>query len=170
MNKASVASNLSLYVVQNINREYYKRDTLIPATLVGFVVEEGDELGKLILVCADNMYFIPVEDARNIEGSLEELGIRPDTPWPLHIKEDMAMDLVASVYRFIDEAKGYTFTSQKGNPLQYKSYRLEADGTVYLNLASTIGRLIVEVPLGESFWNAIKKYDITIAKKTSPVS
>ena len=170
MNKESTASYLSLYVVQNINREYYKRDAVIPTTLAGFVVVEGDEPGKLIMVCSDNMYFIPIEDARNIEGSLEELGIRPDVPWPPHIKEDMAMNLVASVYRFIEEAKGYTFTSKKGNPLQYKSYRLEADGTVYLNLASKIGRLIVEVSLGESFWNAIEKYDITIAKKTSPVS
>lgn len=168
MNKGSIASNLSLYVVQNINREYYKRDMLIPATLVGFVVEEGDELGKLIMVCSDNMYFIPIEDARNIEDSLEELGIRPDAPWPPHIKEDMAMNLVASVYRFIEEAKGYTFTDQKGNALQYRSFRLVADGTLYLNLATKIGHLIVvDVPLGGSFWNAIKKYDITVAKKTS---
>lgn len=171
MNKGSTASYLSLYVLQNTGREYYKRDTFIPATLAGFVVGERDEPGKLIMVCSDNMYFIPVEDARNVEGSLEELGIRPDVPWPPHIKEDMAMNLVASVYRFIEEAKEYTFTSQKGNALQYKSYRLAADGTLYLNFASKIGRLIVvEVALGDSFWNAIKKYDITITKKTSPVS
>ena len=171
MNKGSTASYLSLYVVQNTNREYYKRDTFIPVTLAGFVVGEGDEPGKLIMVCSDNMYFIPIEDARNIEGSLEELGIRPDVPWPPHIREDIAMTLVAGVYRFIEEAEGYTFTSRKGIVLQYKSFRLGADGTLYLNFASKISNLIVvEVPLGESFWNAIKKYEITFAKKTSPVS
>lgn len=171
MNKESTASYLSFYVVQNTNRKYYKRDTYIPTTLAGFVVGEGDEPGKLIMVCSDNMYFIPVEDARNIEGSLEKQDIRPDVPWPPHIKEDMAMNLVASVYRFIEDAKRYTFTSQKGNSLQYKGYRLAADGTMYLNFASKIGRLIVvKVPLGESFWNAIKKYDITFATKTSRVS
>ena len=171
MNKGSTASNLSLYVVQNINREYYKKDTLLPATLVGFVVEEENEPGKLIMVCSDNMYFIPIEDARNIEDSLEELGIRPNAPWPPFIEEDMAMNLVATVYRFIEEAKGYTFTDQKGNALQYKSFRLGSDGNLYLNFASKISNLIVvEVLLGESFWNAIKKHGITFAKKTSPAS
>lgn len=171
MNKVSTASYLSLYVLQNTNREYYKKDTFIPTTLAGFIVEEGDEPGKLIMVCSDNMYFIPIEDARNIEGSLEELGIRPDVPWPSHIKEDMAMNLVASVYRFIEEAEGYTFTSQKGKALQYKSFRLVSDGTVYLNFDSKISNLIVvEVLLGECFWDAIKKYGITLAKKTYPVS
>ena len=171
MNKGSIASNLSLYVVQNTGREYYKRDALIPVTLAGFVVGEGDEPGKLIMVCSDNMYFIPIQDARNIEDSLEELGIRPDAPWPPHIKEDKAMSLVVSVYRFIEIAEGYIFTSQKNNTLQYKGFRLVSDGTVYLNFASKISNLIVvEVLLGENFWDAIEKHGITFAKKTSPVS